>query len=122
MGFEPTRGDPIGLAGRRLNRSAKVSLALRGRPFLYEANVLCAFSPQQPQAGRERWLFRRLHELLFFCERAHQDSFQCCAPSNKHGTSGLVAMTSASHAEGRQFDPGLVYICVSRASVRHCAT
>jgi hypothetical protein len=26
------------------------------------------------------------------------------------GTSGLVAMTSASHAEGRQFDPGLVYL------------
>ena len=26
MGFEPTRGDPIGLAGRRLSRSAKVSL------------------------------------------------------------------------------------------------
>ena len=24
--FEPTRGDPIGLAGRRLNRSAKVAL------------------------------------------------------------------------------------------------
>ena len=30
-------------------------------------------------------------------------------------TSGLVAMTSASHAEGRQFDPGLVYF--SRVSV-----
>ena len=28
VGFEPTRGDPIGLAGRRLNRSAKVSLEL----------------------------------------------------------------------------------------------
>ena len=28
VGFEPTRGDPIGLAGRRLNRSAKVSSAL----------------------------------------------------------------------------------------------
>ena len=28
MGFEPTRGDPIGLAGRRLSRSAKVSLKL----------------------------------------------------------------------------------------------
>ena len=28
VGFEPTRGDPIGLAGRRLNRSAKVSLVL----------------------------------------------------------------------------------------------
>ena len=27
VGFEPTRGDPIGLAGRRLNRSAKVSSA-----------------------------------------------------------------------------------------------
>ena len=25
MGFEPTRGNPIGLAGRRLSRSAKVS-------------------------------------------------------------------------------------------------
>ena len=28
MGFEPTRGNPIGLAGRRLNRSAKVSLSV----------------------------------------------------------------------------------------------
>ena len=26
VGFEPTRGDPMGLAGRRLSRSAKVSL------------------------------------------------------------------------------------------------
>ena len=26
VGFKPMRGDPIGLAGRRLNRSAKVSL------------------------------------------------------------------------------------------------
>ena len=25
VGFEPTRGDPIGLAGRRLSHSAKVS-------------------------------------------------------------------------------------------------
>ena len=30
VGFEPTRGDPIGLAGRRLNRSAKVSMCLVG--------------------------------------------------------------------------------------------
>ena len=28
VGFEPTRGDPIGLAGRRLSRSAKVSMAI----------------------------------------------------------------------------------------------
>ena len=27
----------------------------------------------------------------------------------KHGHRGLVAMTSAQHAEGRQFDPGRVY-------------
>ena len=26
VGFEPTQGDPIGLAGRRLNHSAKVSV------------------------------------------------------------------------------------------------
>ena len=30
MGVEPTRGDPIGLAGRRLNHSAKVSLPTLG--------------------------------------------------------------------------------------------
>ena len=30
VGFEPTRGDPIGLAGRCLSRSAKVSWMLRG--------------------------------------------------------------------------------------------
>ena len=59
---------------------------------------------------------------FFFPERAHQDLFECCASFNKHGTSGLVAMMSASHAEGRQFDPGLVYIYALRASVRHCAT
>ena len=28
-------------------------------------------------------------------------------------TCGLVAMTSASHAEGRQFDPGQVYMSMS---------
>ena len=27
VGFEPTRGDPIGLAGRRLSHSAKVSMS-----------------------------------------------------------------------------------------------
>ena len=29
VGFEPTRGDPIGLAGQRLNRSANVSSGRR---------------------------------------------------------------------------------------------
>ena len=31
-------------------------------------------------------------------------------PVSIHGTSGLVAMTSASRAEGREYDPGLVYM------------
>ena len=37
-------------------------------------------------------------------------------------TCGLVAMTSASHAEGRQFDPGQVYFraCVEASQAIHC--
>ena len=58
----------------------------------------------------------------FRFERAYQDPLECCTPFNMHGTSGLVAMTSASHAEGRQFDPGLVYIFVSCAAGLCCAT
>ena len=38
VGFEPTRGDPIGLAGRRLSRSAKVSMLPR------QAVALCGWS------------------------------------------------------------------------------
>ena len=38
VGFEPTRGDPIGLAGRRLNRSAKVSL----RAFACSSRLVAA--------------------------------------------------------------------------------
>ena len=36
VGFEPTRGDPIGLAGRRLSRSAKVSV-----PFCTVSSFIC---------------------------------------------------------------------------------
>ena len=35
-------------------------------------------------------------------------------PVSIHGTSGLVAMTSASRAEGREYDPGLVYMLFCR--------
>ena len=35
VGFEPTRGDPIGLAGRRLSHSAKVSMLTRSGQDLY---------------------------------------------------------------------------------------
>jgi hypothetical protein len=34
-------------------------------------------------------------------------------------TCGLVAMTSASHAEGRQFDPGQVYLTAPWAQPTH---
>ena len=49
-GFEPTRGDPIGLAGRRLNRSAKVSSAksagqLRSSPGSHATVSLCFLCP-----------------------------------------------------------------------------
>ena len=40
-------------------------------------------------------------------------TFMCIALSRNSGTCGLVAMTSASHAEGRQFDPGQVYLNLS---------
>ena len=45
VGFEPTRGDPIGLAGRRLNHSAKVSMCA----FAEQRHVHCI----QTQEGRE---------------------------------------------------------------------
>ena len=44
------------------------------------------------------------------------DSTPCCGDNkNKQGTCGLVAMTSASHAEGCQLDPGQVYIFLLHA-------
>ena len=39
VGFEPTRGDPIGLAGRRLDRSAKVSSVLEHKISNTEPNA-----------------------------------------------------------------------------------
>ena len=49
-----------------------------------------------------------------FCREPHTLSrlvLSLCALKHAipNGTCGLVAMTSASHAEGRQFDPGQVY-------------
>ena len=46
--------------------------------------------------------------MIVYCSFPHPRS---------QGTCGLVAMTSASHAEGRQFDPGQVYdrLCLARA-------
>jgi hypothetical protein len=60
VGFEPTQGDPIGLAGRRLSHSAKVSLSswpkLSSNVFTTEyrciAFVYGRFSPSLPLVGR----------------------------------------------------------------------
>ena len=57
-----------------------------------------------PLAGQASWPPRSLpanmmkHTILFVWTMEIQ------------GTCGLVAMTSASHAEGRQFDPGQEYV------------
>ena len=47
VGLEPTRGDPIGLAGRRLSHSAKVSTAT-AEPLKYVAPQLICESTAQP--------------------------------------------------------------------------
>ena len=41
VGFEPTRGDPIGPAGQRLSRSAKVSSARRSKSAAFESRQSC---------------------------------------------------------------------------------
>ena len=48
VGFEPMRGDPIGLAGRRLNRSAKVSLAGHTVMSVCAANAYSLAEDQVP--------------------------------------------------------------------------
>ena len=48
---------------------------------------------------------KKLHETV----RAADFEFRRRSVLEVMSTCGLVAMTSASHAEGRQFDPGQVY-------------
>jgi hypothetical protein len=74
MGFEPTLGDPSGLAVHRLNRSATVSKRLAGPPreqpeFKYDANTKSAerFTEDLRMVARQmnendgRQLLQRLH-------------------------------------------------------------
>ena len=66
MGFEPTRGDPIGLAGRRLNHSAKVSL-----PMFVSFFVVLWF-----RSLGSGWIFlfavaRYLRHRICVCSRVH---------------------------------------------------
>ena len=76
------------------------------------------------QLSAERWrirgCFARLHKCLF------SGNYRLAGKKRfTTGTRGLVAMTSAQHAESRQFDPGGVYvgsgvaICISdRETIR----
>ena len=64
VGFEPTRGDPIGLAGRRLNHSAKVSNGAcncsKGRPTTDARGILpvgCHMVGRLPNQARVRFIF-----------------------------------------------------------------
>ena len=51
VGFEPTRGDPIGLAGRRLSRSAKVSCLQVQRHFINVRNMSADDATQLREGG-----------------------------------------------------------------------
>ena len=72
---------------------------------------ICSQSQWQtePQCRKRGWRFqvRVLGGSMPNGVHAHLEGNQ--APSELRSTCGLVAMTSASHAEGRQLDPGQVY-------------
>ena len=56
-----------------------------------------------PHTGPQRDWFPQAHFYAVYMMQTNSDR---CTRS----TCCLVAMTSASHAEGRQFDPGQVYL------------
>ena len=71
VGFEPTRGDPIGLAGRRLNRSAKVSLAVEissthhGCCCALRESIILSSRPDMPSEELGSWPPHARRELCF---------------------------------------------------------
>ena len=64
-------------------------------------SVICSCPDGAPAI---RWLVALLRTFSNF-----QHSIRSTPISSEYGTHGLVAMTSAQHAEGCQFDPGWVY-------------
>ena len=54
--------------------------------------------------------------VLFFPFLVTAAVFLMRGEQQRQGTCGLVAMTSASHAEGRHFDPGQVYFAAAQSS------
>ena len=67
VGFEPTRGDPIGLAGRRLNRSAKVSLMLKVRKRNHSKSIFSSshISPLKSASVPESLTSKESESLTF---------------------------------------------------------
>jgi hypothetical protein len=70
VGLEPTRGDPIGLAGRRLNRSAKVSFGRHSTMRAIRSEV-CAhtFKPPFVPPQVAKYSCRPLRGSLYLGER-----------------------------------------------------
>ena len=120
VGFEPTRGDPIGLAGRRLSRSAKVSAEdakrthaafmrarehtaaplLPGRaaaPASSLSNASDYVQQGQPAAGVElgKWLCSRLGGAT---EPVRE---YCLAASAENDTCGIRAHAGKPHRLSR---------------------
>ena len=71
VGFEPTRGDPIGLAGRRLSCSAKVSSAQSAR---------------QLRPASRTHLPMPCHRLNLACTHSSTDSIHVHQPGIKPGS------------------------------------
>ena len=71
VGFEPTRGDPIGLASRRLSRSAKVSSAQSARQLL---------------AASRTHLPMPCHRLNLACTHSSTDSIHMHQPGIEPGS------------------------------------
>ena len=91
---------------------------LRDANFNYIPRVVhCRVTPSQSNAARlpqVSWQEREARILKVGSSSPLGSAylmFSCIVYARKIGqsTCGLVAMTSASHAEGRQFDPGQVY-------------
>ena len=93
VGFEPTRGDPIGLAGRRLSHSAKVSLAIT-----VLRDLTTAPSHQQPNEETRTTSARTNRKQQARGERANKVCL-CPAP--------LCVMF---------FLPSRVFLCIARGS------
>ena len=107
----------IAQLGERQTEDLKVPGSIPGLgTFLAPASTLC--EPTMPQNQNQMELSCKLkcdwrEETLSDLSGGNGAQGVLNGLSHLNGTSGLVAMTSASHAEGRQFDPGLVYFDAS---------